>query len=110
MEIIENKDKMENQIQKDERYFAAQKRVKSIKGFYIHFTVYVFVNIVLSIQIYLNTQNDFLRWESFSPALFWGVGILAHGTSVFGSNLLFGKNWEERKIKEFMEKDKKTNL
>ena len=101
---------MENQIQKDEHYFAAQKRVKSIKGFYIHFTVYVFVNIVLSIQIYLNTQNDFLRWESFSPALFWGVGILAHGTSVFGSNLLFGKNWEERKIKEFMEKDKKTNL
>ena len=101
---------MENQIQKDERYFAAQKRVKSIKGFYIHFTVYVFVNIVLSIQIYLNTQNDFWRWESFSAALFWGVGILAHGTSVFGSNLLFGNNWEERKIKEFMEKDKKTNL
>ena len=101
---------MENQIQKDERYFAAQKRVKSIKGFYIHFTVYVFVNIVLSIQIYLNTQNDFWRWESFSPALFWGVGILAHGTSVFGSHLLFGKNWEERKIKEFMEKDKKSIL
>ena len=101
---------MEIQIQKDERYFAAQKRVKSIKGFYIHFTVYVFVNIVLSIQIYLNTQNDFWRWESFSPALFWGVGILAHGTSVFGSNLLYGNNWEERKIKELMEKDKKTNL
>ena len=101
---------MENQIQKDERYFAAQKRVKSIKGFYIHFTVYVFVNIVLSIQIYLNTQNDFWRWESFSTALFWGVGILAHGTSVFGSNLLFGNNWEERKIKEFMEKDKKSIL
>lgn len=101
---------MENQIQKEERYFAAQKRVKSIKGFYIHFTVYVFVNIVLSIQIYLINKNDFWQWESFSTALFWGVGILAHGTSVFGSNLLFGKNWEERKIKEFMEKDKKTNL
>ena len=101
---------MENQIQKDERYFAAQKRVKSIKGFYIHFTVYVFVNIVLSIQIYLNTQNDFWRWVSFSPALFWGIGILAHGTSVFGSNLLFGKNWEDRKIQELMEKDKKSIL
>ena len=100
---------MENQIQKDERYFAAQKRVKSIKGFYIHFTVYVFVNIVLSIQIYLNTQNDFWRWESFSTALFWGIGILSHGTSVFGSNLLFGKNWEDRKIKELMEKDKSQN-
>jgi len=108
--IIVNKDKMENQFQKDERYYAAQKRVKSIKGFYIHFTVYVFVNIFLCIQIYLSSKNDFWRWENFATALFWGIGILAHGTAVFGSNLLFGKNWEDRKIKEFMEKDKKANL
>jgi hypothetical protein len=101
---------MENQFQKGERYFAAQKRVKSIKGFYVHLTVYVFVNIFLSFQIYLSSKNEFWRWESFSPALFWGIGLLAHGTSVFGTNLLFGKNWEERKIKELMEKDKKSNL
>ena len=101
---------MENQIQKDERYFAAQKRVKSIKGFYIHFIIYVFVNIFLCIQIYLSSKNEFWRWESFSTVLFWGIGILAHGTSVFGSNLLFGKNWEDRKIKELMKKDKKANL
>jgi cell division protein FtsW (lipid II flippase) len=100
---------MENQFQKDERYFAAQKRVKSIKGFYTHFTVYVFVNIFICIQIYLNSKNNFWRWESFSTALFWGIGILSHGTSVFGSNLLFGKNWEDRKIKEIMEKDKSQN-
>ena len=100
---------MENQFQKDERYFAAQKRVKSIKGFYIHFIIYVFVNIFLCIQIYLSSKNEFWRWESFSTVLFWGIGILAHGTSVFGSNLLFGKNWEDRKIKEIMEKDKSKN-
>lgn len=101
---------MENQFQKDARYYAAQKKVKSITGFYIHITVYVFVNIVLSIQIYLMSKNDFWRWESFSPALFWGIGILSHGTSVFGSNLLFGKNWEERKIKELMDKEKSKNI
>ena len=101
---------MENQFQKDERYYAAQKRVKSIKGFYIHFTVYVFVNIFLCIQIYLSSKNEFWRWESFTVVLSWGIGILAHGTSVFGSNLLFGKNWEDRKIQELMEKDKKSIL
>ncbi len=101
---------MENQFQKDERYFAAKKRVKSIKGFYIHFTVYVFVNIFLCIQIYMSSKNEFWRWESFSTVLFWGIGILAHGTSVFGSNLLFGKDWEDKKIKELMEKDKKANI
>ena len=101
---------MEYQIQKDERYYAAQKRVKSMKGFYIHLLVYILVNMFLIIQIYLENKNDFWRWESFTVALSWGVGILAHGTSVFGSNPLFGKNWEVRKIKELMEKDKQTNL
>jgi hypothetical protein len=100
---------MENQFQQNERYFAAQKRVKSIKGFYVHFTVYVLINLFLSIQIYLSSKNDFWKWESFATAIFWGIGVLAHGTSVFGSYLLFGKNWEERKIKEIMEKDKRAN-
>jgi hypothetical protein len=33
----------------------------------------------------------------------WGIGILSHALQVFG----IGKNWEEKKIKELMEKDKK---
>ena len=101
---------MENKIQKDERFFAAQNRMKSIKGFYFHILVYVLVNIFLIIQIYIQNKNEFWRWESLSLVLFWGIGILSHGTSVFGSHLLFGKKWEERKIKEFMEKDKKSIL
>jgi hypothetical protein len=101
---------MENQFQKEARYFYAKRRVKSIKGFYFHLTAYVFVNIVLSIQIYLSSKNDFWRWESFSPSLFWGIGILAHGASVFGSNLIFGKNWEDRKITELIEKNNENGI
>jgi hypothetical protein len=100
---------MENQYQKDARYYAAQKRVKSAVGFYVHLTVYLVINTFICIQIYLITKDDFWHWESFATALFWGIGILAHGTSVFGSNLLFGKDWEDRKIKELMEKDKSQN-
>lgn len=100
---------MENQFQKDERYYAAQKRVKSIKGFYIHFTVYVLINIFLIVQIYLSNKNDFWRWESFSTAIFWGIGIIGHATSVFCGNLLFGKKWQDRKIREFMENDQRAN-
>ena len=54
----------------------------------------------------MHNDGEFWRWENFSTALFWGIGLLAHGTSVFGSNLIFGKEWEERKIQEFMNKDK----
>ena len=93
----------------DERYNAAYKRVKRIKGFYVHAMVYVLVNIFIVSSNYDKNSFDsglFFRWETFSTALFWGIGLLAHGLSVFGRNIFFGQNWEERKIQEFMNKDK----
>lgn len=93
----------------DERYNLAYRRVKRIKGFYVHAMVYVLVNafiIVSSHNKSIFDSDGFFRWETFSTALFWGIGLLAHGLSVFGRDIFFGKNWEERKIKEFMEKEK----
>ncbi|CAN1524680.1 2TM domain containing protein [Flavobacteriaceae bacterium] len=93
----------------DEPYNMAYKRVKRIKGFYIHALVYVIVNafiIISSFNRNLLNQEGFWNLETFSTALFWGVGLVAHGLSVFGRNLFFGSKWEERKIQEFMEKDK----
>jgi hypothetical protein len=93
----------------DERYNLAYKRVKRIKGFYVHALVYVLVNAFLIISSFdkssFDTEN-FFKWETFSTALFWGIGLTAHGLSVFGRNLFFGANWEERKIQELMEKEK----
>jgi len=93
----------------DAQYEAAHKRVKRIKGFYIHVLVYVFVNAFIIISSYMRSRigaEVFLRWETFSTALFWGIGLLAHGLSVFGRDIFFGTNWEEKKIQEFMDKDK----
>jgi len=93
----------------DARYELAYKRVKRIKGFYIHLLVYVLVNAFIIASSFnrstLGTEI-FFRWETFSTALFWGIGLVAHGMSVFGRDLFFGTDWEERKIKEFMDKDK----
>jgi hypothetical protein len=93
----------------DDRYNLAYKRVKRIKGFYVHAMVYVLVNLFIIASSYNKSSfdnGDFFRWETFSTALFWGIGLLAHGMSVFGRNIFFGQNWEERKIHEFMEKEK----
>jgi hypothetical protein len=93
----------------DKRYELAYKRVKRIKGFYIHALVFVLVNAFIIISSYnrsLFGTEVFLRWETFSTALFWGLGLLAHGLSVFGRDLFFGQNWEENKIQEIMNKDK----
>ena len=94
----------EEQIQYDK----AIKRVKKIKGFYRHLIVYIVINIML---IIINIQNldkgeSYFQFKNFMTAFFWGIGLVAHGLSVFGPQILFSKQWEERKIKEFMEKDR----
>lgn len=96
-------------LNRDERYEIAAKRVKRIKGFYVHLLVYILVNIfIIAGNSIRNSNNDplFWNWQTFSTAFFWGIGLLTHGLSVFGKNLLFSSNWEQKKIQELMDKDK----
>ena len=85
------------------KYERARSRVHKIRDFYTHLIVYVAVNIML-VGINLIYSPEYL-WFIWS-VIGWGVGILAHGFSVFGLGGLLGQDWEERKIKEFMERDK----
>lgn len=96
-------------IEEDQiKYEQALQRVKKIKGFYTHLVVYLVINLMLVI---VNVQNldkgeSYFQFKNFQTAFFWGIGILAHGLSVFLPNMILGNNWEERKIKELMNKDK----
>ncbi|CAM3903216.1 2TM domain-containing protein [Flavobacterium cucumis] len=90
------------------KYQEALKRVKKIKGFYSHAVVYVIINIMIVI---INVQDldegeSYFQFKNFMTAFFWGIGLVAHGLSVFMPNWIMGQNWEERKIREFMEKEK----
>lgn len=96
---------MENFNESDIKYREAKKRVKTIKGFYIHATVYVVVNIFL-IFINVKSDSDPLNINNFWTPIFWGIGLAAHGLSVFMPNFILGKNWEEEKIRELMNKNK----
>lgn len=100
MEIINN--------QNDIKYQEAAKRVKKLKSFYSHLTIYVLVNLLL---IFLNwddirREGTIWTWEIWSTPLFWGIGLLAHALGVFCPSYFLGKDWEERKTKELMEKYK----
>ena len=90
------------------KYENATKTVKKIKGFYSHLLVYIVINIMIFI---VNVQSldkgeSYGSFKNFSTAIFWGIGLAAHGLSVFGPNFVLGQNWEEKKIKELMEKEK----
>jgi len=91
----------------DDDYTKAYKRVKRIKGFYVHLLVYVLVNLLIIGRRYCDRgENTFTDWDTYSTLIFWGIGIIAHASSVFGRDLFFGDNWEKRKIKELMDKEK----
>lgn len=99
---------MEKNYKENIRYKQAQKRVKQIKGFYVHATIYVFINALILI---MNTHNHQFTagqdwWALLMTPFFWGIGLFFHWTRVFGPNFIFGKKWEERKIKELMDKEK----
>lgn len=79
-------------------YLKAQNRVKEIKEFYGNLVSYCLV-IPFLIFINLYTYPKFLWF--FFPMLGWGMGLAFHAFSVFG----YGKRWEEKKIKEIMDKD-----
>jgi hypothetical protein len=96
---------MENKYQAEDRYYVAKKKVNEIKGFYGNLTSYILVNVILLV-INLVTSPEYLWF--FWPLFGWGIGVLIHGMSVFQWLPFFGKEWEEKKIKEFMDIENKT--
>lgn len=101
---------MKENYTEEQKYLRAKKKIKSIKGFYVHLTVYLLVNAFLLIANALSGGGWEVFWEfnSYSTILFWGIGLAFHGFGVFGMDFILGKSWEDRKIKELMDKDKRT--
>lgn len=83
-------------------YKKAKERVDCIKGFYGNLIAYL---IVIPVLIWLNYRTTEFPWVIF-PAAGWGLGLIINGLHAFGLNPLFGKDWEERKIREIMDKDR----
>jgi len=96
---------MENQYLEEERYYNARKRVEEIKGFYGNLIAYITVNVGLLV-INLVTSPAYL-WFLW-PLLWWGIGVVIHGLKVFNYMPFFNKDWEEKKIKEFMDKEEQS--
>ncbi|MAN58389.1 MAG: histidine kinase [Flavobacteriaceae bacterium] len=91
---------MRNDNQPQERLERAKQYVEKIKGFYTHLFIYL---LIVPLLIWLNvTSNTNFPWALF-PVLGWGLGILGHASEVGAVNFFFGKEWEARKIKEYMD-------
>lgn len=88
----------------DQKFLQAQKRVKRLKGFYVHATVYFFVNAFIILSCVIDNPTSLFTLDPYMTAFFWGIGLAAHGFAVFGQDFFLGRNWEEKEIQKILNK------
>ncbi|WP_010521585.1 2TM domain-containing protein [Aquimarina agarivorans] len=84
------------------KYERAKEYVEKIKGFYANLIAYCIA--IPGLAIFNHITSPQFYWFFF-PMFGWGLGVILHAFNTFNNNLFLGKNWEERKLKEFMEND-----
>lgn len=100
------------EFKNDESFEIAYKKVKKIKGFYSHLKVYIIVNIIIIVssfnRIYIGNHFEirgFENWEMYSTAFYWGIALVIHAFTVFGPDIFFNNDWEQKKIQKYMDKE-----
>jgi hypothetical protein len=94
-----------NTNHQEEKYLRAKAKLDNIKGFHSHLLTYLIVNLFLLLFFYKLSGG--ITAASLSTMFFWGIGLVFHAGSVYSTHLFFGKRWEDRKIKQLIEEDRK---
>ena len=91
----------------------ALQRVEEIKKFYKHVVAYTLINLLLAFvwNFSFKLVGDFVISNQFDggdhkylPIWFlWGIFLVLHGVKTFAFPNVFGKDWEARKVDEFMQ-------
>lgn len=99
----------------DSTYTRAKYKVEKLKRFYKHLAAYIIVNsLIFGVKIIKNFNFDnsiselWLDINFYGLWFIWGIGLAFHAFCVFGADHLFGKNWEQNKIKQFMDEDERN--
>ncbi len=105
---------METQSDKKQRYESARKQVKRMQLFYIHLAGYLVLLVLLSYNFYILEEGPYkanITALNLSIIVGWTVFIALHAWRVFREKKFFKKEWEDRKIKEYLEEnDEETTL
>ena len=90
-------------FEEQKRYDRAKERVAELRGFYNNLTSYiVFISFLAGLNYYLNEWSyPWFLWA----ALGWGIGLAFHAAKAYRINPMFNKDWEERKIRKYMEEE-----
>ena len=91
------------------KYLRAKKRIEQIKKFYKHVMIYLIVNLFISffkVRDYMREGDTFMEalenLDVYIVWIIWGFFLLLQAVKTFNANMILGSDWEERKIKEYM--------
>jgi hypothetical protein len=91
----------------DDRYLRARKHIDSLKEFYYSIISYF---LVIPFLIFINYKTYWgFKWF-WCPMIGMAIGITIAAFRLFVSDGIFGRNWEERKIKQFMNNQDDDNI
>ncbi len=75
----------------------ALRKVRKLKGFYVHLAQYaVVIPILAAINYFSGASYPWVIW----PALGWGAGLLFHGLRVNDMIPILGAEWEKRQVEK----------
>jgi Na+/melibiose symporter-like transporter len=84
-------------------YQRARHRVGQIRGFYSNlFSYLVIVAFLAVVNLLTDRTYPWFLWVAAG----WGVAVAFHAYATFANHGLFGREWEERKIQEIMERER----
>ncbi len=81
----------------------AWRRVRALKAFYTHLTLFSIVNFVL-LLVDLSTPG---RPWFFYPLLGWGLGLGLHAAQTFERLPWFTRDWEQKKFKQLLQRERR---
>ncbi|MFY0631287.1 MAG: 2TM domain-containing protein [Flavobacteriaceae bacterium] len=106
---------METQLPEDRKLARAKKRIKEIKCFYRHLTIYLLVNLFLTFitqnfDVTIRLFEGLEFGNSGSNSVFvqhpvwyiWGFFLLVDAIKVFIFPSVMGKSWKDKKIEKYM--------
>ncbi|GAA3621822.1 2TM domain-containing protein [Flavivirga jejuensis] len=90
----------------DSTYLRATKRVKDLKEFYYSLIAYC---LVIPFLVFINYKTFWeFQWFWF-PMAGWGIGLGFQAYHTFVNNGILGRQWEERKMQEFIDAEEKKH-
>ncbi len=92
---------MDRKYEEHPLYPEARRHARDLRGFYGHALSYALViGGLLLLNYFASPGRWWVQWAAFG----WGIGLAAHGASILARGSAFGRDWEERKIREYLDR------